>query len=201
VVTLVTVAAGPDWASATAAIGTVAVAVVAVGVALFAERRAGLRLREEHERSNQLIAEERASHAREIEQERAHAAAQLQEDRLWNRRVELYARINRALHRYIEQPPTGPDGRPLAAPEVPGLAHLVSEADMLASKPLADLLNQFVYDNPDNDRQLDIWNKFQWSARAELSVDRTQQSSTRVPGIAHRDLRKDNSSAVQPSDP
>jgi len=47
VVTVVTVAAGTDWASDTTAIGTVAVAVIAVGVAFFTERRARRRLREE----------------------------------------------------------------------------------------------------------------------------------------------------------
>jgi hypothetical protein len=55
---------------------------------------------------------------------------------------------------------------------------LVSEADMLASAPLADLLNQFVYDNPDSERQLEIWNTFLNVARAELDVDQTQQHST-----------------------
>ena len=197
-VTVETVAAGPDWASATTAVGTVAVALVAVGVALFAEWRAGLRLREEHRRSGELLAEERALHAKEIAEERAladkrlveqfahsdaqlveeraHSAAQIQEDRVWNRRVDLYARISLALRRYVEKPPTGPDGKPMSAADVLGLVNLVSEADMLASKPLADLLNQFVYDNPDSDRQLEIWNAFQYSARSELDVDRIQQS-------------------------
>lgn len=65
-----TVAAGPDWATIMTAIGTVAVAVVAVGVALFAEWRADKRvaaerahgderLREERERSDARLAEER----------------------------------------------------------------------------------------------------------------------------------------------
>jgi hypothetical protein len=106
-VRVVTVAAGPDWASATTAIGTVAVAVVAVGVAFFADLRARRRLREERKRSDDLLSEERALHAKEIAEERAlasqrlrdqfahsdaqlaeeraHSAAQLQEDRLWNR--------------------------------------------------------------------------------------------------------------------
>jgi len=44
---VMTVVAGPDWASATTAIGTVAVAVVAVGVALFAEWRGDRKLQEE----------------------------------------------------------------------------------------------------------------------------------------------------------
>jgi hypothetical protein len=59
----VTVAAGPDWASATTAIGTVAVAAVAVGVAFFAEWRAGLRLRDERIRSNQAVARTQVCYA------------------------------------------------------------------------------------------------------------------------------------------
>lgn len=62
----------------------------------------------------------------------------------------------------------------MSAADVLGLVNLVSEAEMLASKPLTDLLNQFVYDNPDSDRQLEIWNTFQYSARVELCVDRVQ---------------------------
>jgi len=194
VVTVVTIATDPDWASATTAIGTVAVAVVAVSVALFAEWRAGMRLREEHKRSDDLLAEERALHAREIAEERgladkrlaaqlthsdaqlaeerAHSAAQLQEDRLWNRRGDLYRRVNLALRRYVEHPPTGPDGTAVSAPEVVGLVNLVSEAEMFASEHLADLLNQFVYDNADSDGQLELWNTFLQYARAELGVDR-----------------------------
>ena len=42
---MVTIITRPDWPSIVTAIGTVAVAVVAVGVALFAERRASKRLR------------------------------------------------------------------------------------------------------------------------------------------------------------
>jgi hypothetical protein len=223
VVTVVTVAARPDWATATTAIGTVAVAVVAVGVALFAEWRGGLRLREERKRSDDLLAEERVLHAQEIAaeraladkrlaeqfahsdaqlaEERAHSAAQLQEDRLWNRRVDLYARISLALRRYVEQPPTGPDGKPVSAADTAELANLVSEATMLASEPLADLLNQFMYDNPDSDRELEIWGTFQRAARAELDVDQRQQPSTRAPRSSAQDLQHGNPSAVQSSDP
>ena len=67
----------------------------------------------------------------------------------------------------------------MSAADVVELADLVSEADMHASKPLADLLNQFMYDNPDADRQLDIWGTFQNAARDELEVDRLQRPSKR----------------------
>jgi hypothetical protein len=169
------------------------------------------------------LAEERALHAKEIAEERALAdkrlteqfahsevqlaeertrsAAQLQENRVWNRRVDLYARISLALRRYVEQPPTGPDGYPVSAADVVELVNLVSEADMLASKFLARLVAQFVYDNADSDRQLEIWNTFQYSARAELGVEPTQQPSTGTPGAASGDLQLGNPSVVQSSDP
>lgn len=53
------VAAAPDWASSLTAIGTVAVAVVAAGVALFAERRASARLQKERrlDREREQLAE------------------------------------------------------------------------------------------------------------------------------------------------
>lgn len=176
-----------------------AVAVVAVGAALFTEWRVGKRLREERKRSLDVLTEERALHAKEIAEERAiagkrlaeqfahsdaqlaeervHSAAQLREDRMWSQRVDLYARISLALRRQVEQPPTSPDGRPVPTADVVALVNLVSESDMIASEPLADLLNQFVYDNPDSDEQLEIWGTFH-SLRAELDVDRTQQPST-----------------------
>jgi hypothetical protein len=223
VATVVTAAAGPDWATVTTAIGTVAVAVVAVGVAAFAERRGARRLREEHKRSDNVLAQERALHAKEITEERAvadkrlaeqfvhsdaqlaeeraHSAAQLQENRVWNRRVDLYARISLALRRYVEQPPTGPDGYPVSPADVVELVNLVSEADMLASEPLGDLVNQFVYDNTDTDRQLEIWNTFQQAARAELGVEPIQPPSTGAPGAAPHNLQRGSPTAIQSSDP
>jgi hypothetical protein len=78
---VVAVAAAPDWATEMTAIGTVAVAVVAVGVALFAEWRAGKRLREEHQRSDKVLAEERALADRRLAGQRAHSDAQLAEER------------------------------------------------------------------------------------------------------------------------
>jgi hypothetical protein len=223
VVTDVAVAAGLDWASATTAIGTVAVAVVAVGVALFTAWRAGLQLREEHKRSDKLLAEEQALHAKEIAEERvlagtrlaehfthsdaqlaeerAHLTAQLQKDRIWHRRVDLYARTNLALRRYIEKPPTGPDGKPVLAADLLELANLASEATMLASEPLADLLNEFMYDFPDNDRQVAIWDEFQHAARTELEVDQVQEPSTSAPAQRPDDLQRGNPSAVPSPDP
>jgi hypothetical protein len=143
-------------------------AVATVFVAVFAIRR--------QESANARALDAQAQATREA---REHERCLLFEERMWNRRVDLYARISLALCRYVEQPPANPDGEPISAADVVELADLVSEADMLASKPLADLLNQFMYDNPDADRQLDIWGTFQNAARNELAVDRLQRPSKR----------------------
>jgi hypothetical protein len=120
---------------------------------------------------------------------------------MWNRRVDLYARVSLAMRRYVEQPPTGPDGMPLPAADLVGLVNLVSEADMLASEPLADLFNQFVYDNADSDSQLEIWNTFQHDARDELGVDQIQQSQPGHSEAALRDLQQSNPPVAPSSDP
>jgi hypothetical protein len=140
-------------------------ALAAVFVAVFAIRR--------QEAANARALDAQAQATREA---REHERRLLLEERMWNRRVDLYAHISLALRRYVEQPPTDPSGTPLSAPDIVELADLVSEADMLASKPLADLLNQFMYDNPDDDRQLEIWNTFKNAARAELNVNRLERS-------------------------
>lgn len=143
-------------------------AVATVFVAVFAIRR--------QESANARALDAQAQATREA---REHERCLLFEERMWNRRADLYARISLTLRRYVDQPPTDPDGEPMSAADVVELADLVSEAEMLASKPLADLLNQFMYDNPDADRQLDIWGTFQNAAREELEVDRLQRPSKR----------------------
>ncbi len=146
-------------------------AVATVFVAVFAIRR--------QESANARALDAQAQATREA---REHERRLLFEERMWNRRVGLYARISLALRRYVEQPPTDIDGEPIPAADVVDLADLVSEAEMLASEPLADLLNQFMYDNPDDDKQLDIWGTFQNAARNELEVDRLERLSSGPPG-------------------
>lgn len=115
------------------AIGTVAVAVVAVGVALFAEWRAGERLQAEHERSDRVLGDERGRHDREIAEERsladtrlaqqlahsdaqladerAHSAAQFAEERRIAQEREQYAEAYRVRVLQGERdagPPTDP---------------------------------------------------------------------------------------------
>jgi hypothetical protein len=72
---------------------------------------------------------------------------------------------------------------------------------MLASEPLVDLLNEFMYDFPDDARQLAILGEFQDAARAELEVDRIHEPSTSAPSAAPYDLQRGNRSAVPSSDP
>jgi hypothetical protein len=169
--------------------GMGAVATVFVAVSPY-----GAKSQRTHERTSARALDAQARATREA---REHERRLLFEERMWNRRVDLYARISLALRRYVEQPPANPDGDSMSAADVVELADLVSEADMLASKPLADLLNQFMYDNPDDDRQLDIWGTFQNAARDELELDRLQRPSKRVPA----QLRVRGASSNSPTRP
>jgi len=56
---VITLSTGPDWASIVTAIGTVLVAIVAVGIALWSEWRTGKRLADERAFSRAQIEEER----------------------------------------------------------------------------------------------------------------------------------------------
>lgn len=78
---MVTLASGPDWASIVTAIGTVLVAIVAVGIALWSEWRADKRLTAQREHNDNQLADERALSRAQIEEERqvAHDREQLSE--------------------------------------------------------------------------------------------------------------------------
>jgi hypothetical protein len=91
VVPVAAAASGPDWATVMTAIGTVAVAIVAVWVALYTERRAGRRVADEHQRSARQLADERGRHDKEIADERANAKAQIEEERRVSLEQEQYA--------------------------------------------------------------------------------------------------------------
>jgi len=69
-VILIPVAGGPSWTDIVAAFGTVGAVVVAVGIALWTEWRSGRRLKAERERSDRLLAEERALSRAQIDEER-----------------------------------------------------------------------------------------------------------------------------------
>lgn len=136
-------------------------AIAAVYVAVFAMRR--------QEAANVRALKAQAEATREA---REHERRLLLEERMWNRRVDLYSRISLAMRRYVEQPPADRYDKPVPAADVTELADLFSEADMIGSRPLADVLDQFMYDSPDCDEQLELWSRFQHAARVELDVDR-----------------------------
>lgn len=52
-------AGGPNWTDILTAIGMVGAVIVALGIALFADWRAGKRIADEHERSDRVLGEER----------------------------------------------------------------------------------------------------------------------------------------------
>ncbi len=88
------VASGPDWASATTAIGTVLVAIMAVGVAIYTEWRANKRLKAKHKRSR-LLADERERSDEALRKER-----QLAQDR--EQLAEAYS-VQVVLMRFVMQ--------------------------------------------------------------------------------------------------
>jgi hypothetical protein len=76
-----TVIVPTDWTSIMTAVGTVAVAVVAVAVALFAEWRARISVTSEREYAAGVLADERKAADDRLERQLAHSDAQLAEER------------------------------------------------------------------------------------------------------------------------
>jgi hypothetical protein len=97
----VDIAAGtPLWPSEWTGVGTVAVAVAAVAVALFTEWRANARVRDEHTRSEQLLARERELADERLRTQMAHSDEQLREQA---EAAEARLREERRLDREQEQ--------------------------------------------------------------------------------------------------
>jgi hypothetical protein len=61
---------GPSWVDIMTAFGTVGAVMAVVGIALWTEWRSDRRFREERERSDRLLADERAYGAAQVEEER-----------------------------------------------------------------------------------------------------------------------------------
>lgn len=78
---VITLAGGPNWTDILTAVGTVGAVIVAVGIALWTERRSGQRLKDERARSDRVLAEEREQGRTAVEDERAYGRAQLEEER------------------------------------------------------------------------------------------------------------------------
>ncbi len=84
-------AGGPSWTDILTAIGTVGAVIVALGIALYTDWRAGKRIKDEHDRSDQLLAEERERSRAALADERAYGRAQLEEERRLAREREQLA--------------------------------------------------------------------------------------------------------------
>jgi hypothetical protein len=67
---VITVSSGPDWATIMTAFGTVGAVVVALGIAIWSERRTDKRLSAERTRSDEQLADERAFSRAQIAEER-----------------------------------------------------------------------------------------------------------------------------------
>ncbi|WP_433286559.1 hypothetical protein [Micromonospora sp. CA-244673] len=131
-------------------------ALAAAFVAVFAIRR-------------QEAASERAlaAQAQATRDAREHERRLAAEDRLWARRADLYARTTLAMREYLNRP-VDELGRETPLADVPLMASLAGEAEILASAQAKDAINEFVYDDPGYDDKVNIWAEFQILARREL---------------------------------
>lgn len=134
-----------EWLAAIAGVGATIVALVSVVLARRMNRDA------------------LAAQANAMQKSHEHEMALIRDDRLWTRRADLYARIAEAVRAYVEGP-----APKLAAPEDPNLARLVAEAEVFASAEVKDLIARFVYDDPSEESQIDIWGDILTQSRAEL---------------------------------
>jgi len=88
------IADGTHWASGATAIGTIAVAIVALGIAIYSERRTDKRVKAEREHGDGVLAEERRLADKRLADQMAHSDAQLAEERAAaDRRLERERQI------------------------------------------------------------------------------------------------------------
>jgi len=87
------------------------------------------------------------------------------EERLWNRRADLYARTVKAMRDHVDGGGDSPDST-----KSPVLTNLASEADIMASAEARDIINDFVYSASPGE-QIDMWDSFQHVARTELESE------------------------------
>lgn len=80
-------AAGPGWTDILTAIGTVGAVAVAVGIALWTERRSDKRITAEHRRSDRLIREERERAAATLADQLEHERSALEDERAHGRKL------------------------------------------------------------------------------------------------------------------
>jgi hypothetical protein len=78
---VIALADGTHWANGLTAGGTIAVAIIAVGIAIWSERRTDLRVEAERKRSDRVLAEEREFADKRLADQQAHSDAQLAQER------------------------------------------------------------------------------------------------------------------------
>ncbi|WP_146763040.1 hypothetical protein [Micromonospora noduli] len=103
------------------AIGGLAASFAAVAVAVFAIRR------QEASSVRALDAQAEATRVARVHQREVASA-----DRLWARRADLYGRVSLAMREHLDRP-KDESGNELPLSEVPLMANLSSEAEILAS--------------------------------------------------------------------
>ena len=101
--------------------------------------------------------------------DRESALAMAREDRLWAQQADLYTRIVEAMRSRVED---RTDGSTVQPPDDPRLTSLATQASVLASTAVRELLNEFIYDCPDYDDQVNIWDNMQTLVKQELGVPR-----------------------------
>jgi hypothetical protein len=154
-----------DWITG----GGLVVAVLALVVAVVAlvvqwrTHRSALEAQATESREGRRHAETLAREDRE------HALTIAREDRLWTRRGDLYARILEAMRRRIEEPEAT---RSVPPPDDPNLTSLATQAHVLASSAVLELLNEFVYGDVDDEEQINIWVDLQNVVKRELGIPR-----------------------------
>ncbi|WP_157979780.1 hypothetical protein [Kribbella monticola] len=154
-----------DWVGG----GGLVVGVLALVVAVFAlviqrrTHREALEAQAVESREGRRLAEMVAREDRE------HALAMAREDRLWAQRADLYSRIVEAMRSRVEDRTDGPSVPPS---DDPGLTSLVTQAQVLASTAVRELLNEFVYADAGYDDQVNIWDNMQTLVKHELGIPR-----------------------------
>jgi hypothetical protein len=78
---VVTIVTPTDWTSVVTAIGTVLVAIVAVGIAIWSDRQTGSRLADQQAHSDAQLTKERAAADARLKAEQEHSDRQLREER------------------------------------------------------------------------------------------------------------------------
>jgi hypothetical protein len=122
---VVPAAGGPSWTDVLTAIGTVGAVVVALGIALYADWRAGKRIKDEHQRADGLLTEQRQQAEDDLAEQRRHEQDALEEERRHSRfqleeERELALDRERIAQAYLVQVGFGQRDPGQGAPDVQG---------------------------------------------------------------------------------